>query len=77
VNLPAFGCGVQGLVFAPENDALATATGFLVRSSLQQWLGDEIQVDSVAVAAADSTLAITVSYQLRATLERRTVEMVR
>jgi uncharacterized protein len=70
VNLPDFGCGVEALVFAPENDALATATQFLVMGGLQRWLGDVIQVESVSAATDGPTLSITVAYRLRATRER-------
>lgn len=65
VNRPEFGCGVQLLVFQDENDALATATQFLVQGSLQRWLGDVIVVNAVAVQAVDTTFSITVQYTLR------------
>ena len=65
VNRPDFGCGLQLLVFAGENDALVTATQFLVQGSLQRWLGDLIVVNAVLVQAEDSTFAITVQYTLR------------
>lgn len=65
VNRPDFGCGVQLLVFAGENDALVTATQFLVQGSLQRWLGDLIVVNAVQVQAADTTFTITVQYTLR------------
>ena len=45
VNRPTFGGGLLELVFAPNSDALAAATQFLVQGALQQWLGDLIPVE--------------------------------
>src|ERR1044071_257410 len=67
VNRPNFGSGVMRLVFAPNSDQLATATQFLVQGSLQQWLGDLIQVDEVQVQNEDSTLFVRVQYTVRRT----------
>src|SRR5438552_9556382 len=67
VNRPSFGCGLLRLVFAPNSDELATATQLLVQGSLQQWLGDLIQVDDVQVEHVDATLAVTVRYIVRRT----------
>src|ERR671919_887790 len=72
VNRPEFGSGVMQLVFAPNSDALATTTEFLVQGALQQFLGDIIQVDETSVTANDSTLEVVVSYTVRAFGERRT-----
>ena len=57
---PDFGCGVMNLIFAPESDALVSATQFLVQGSLQRWLGDVIVVNAVVVQAVESTFSITV-----------------
>jgi phage baseplate assembly protein W len=62
VNRPTFGCGVLQLVFAPNSDELAAASQLLIQSSLQQWLGDLIAVQSVAVENIDATLNIVVQY---------------
>jgi hypothetical protein len=65
VNRPTFGSGVLQLVFAPDSDELATATEFLVRGALTQWLADVIEVYSVQVESVDSTLRVAVSYRVR------------
>ncbi len=65
VNRPTFGCGLLQMVFGPNSPEIATATQFLVQSSLQQWLGDLIQVSDVDVQSEDSTLRVTVLYALR------------
>ena len=74
VNRPTFGTGVMQLIFAPNSDALATATQFLVQGALQQWLGDLIQVEAVEVASEDATLTVTVQYVVRRTQQRQTVQ---
>jgi phage baseplate assembly protein W len=63
VNRPDFGCGLLQLVFLPNSEPLAIATQFTVKSALQKWLGDVIQVDEVAVTAEDSTLRVKVVYR--------------
>src|SRR6266403_3666855 len=72
VNRPTFGSGVMQLVFAPNSDALAAATQFLVQGALQQWLGDLIVVDSVEVESVDATLRVAISYVVRRTEARQT-----
>ncbi len=62
VNRPNFGCGINQLVFAPNSDALATATQVLVQGSLQQWLGEIIRTESVEIKNEDSILRVTVQY---------------
>jgi uncharacterized protein len=65
VMRPTFGCGLAQMVFAPNSDALASATQLTVQGSLQQWLGDLIQVQGVQVQADDAVLTVTVSYVVR------------
>jgi phage baseplate assembly protein W len=72
VNRPDFGSGLMQLVFQPNSVELAAATEFLVQSSLQQWLGDRILVESVTVDAEDSTLRVMVQYIVRRTDTRST-----
>jgi len=67
VNRPDFGSGLLQLVFTGASDELATATQFLVQGSLQQWLGDVIQVDSVEAQSEDGVLGVTVEYVVRRT----------
>jgi len=71
VNRPGFGSGLLQLVFAGNSDELATATQFMVQGALQQWLGEVIQLEDVAVASQDATLRVVVRYVVRRTQERR------
>jgi phage baseplate assembly protein W len=71
VNRPTFGSALLQLVFAPNNQALATALQSSLQGSLQQWLGDVIEVAGIDVSTEDSTLRLTVSYRWRVLNELR------
>jgi phage baseplate assembly protein W len=74
VALPNFGCGLLQLVFAPNSDALAAATQLLVQGSLQQWLGDVIQVERLLVTNSDSQLMVSLVYTRRDTGQQQQTE---
>jgi phage baseplate assembly protein W len=65
------------LVFAPNSDALASATQQLVQGALQQWLGDLIQVQSVDVQNEDATLRIQIQYIVRRTQQAQVAQFTR
>jgi hypothetical protein len=75
VNRAEFGCGLNQLLFEGNSVELATATQFLAQGSLQQWLGELIQVESVKVENIDSTLHVTVQYLDRNSGQRATAEL--
>lgn len=77
VNRPTFGSGLLQLVFAPNSPELAAATQFLVQGNLQQWLGDLIEVQSVAVDANDAKLQVQVQYLIRRTQQTQTAQFER
>jgi phage baseplate assembly protein W len=77
VNRPDFGSGLLQLVFAPNSDQLAATTQYLVQGSLQQYLGDLIQVDAVEVETEDSSLRVTVRYLVRRTQTLQTAEFTK
>jgi phage baseplate assembly protein W len=72
VNRPDFGSGLLQLVFAPNSPELAAALQFTVQASLQRWLGDLIDVQTLEVTSEDSTLRIVVQYVVQRTGEVRT-----
>ena len=72
VNRPTFGSGTAQLVFEPNSDILAAAQQQAIQAGLQQWLADLIRVQSVSVAAQDSTLQVTVVYTIIATQQQQT-----
>jgi hypothetical protein len=69
VMLPEFGCGLRDLVFDPNNEILAATTEFTVAKALQQWLGDEILVQSVDVTNEEGELQIEIVYVRRDQLQ--------
>lgn len=77
VNRPDFGSGLLRLVFAPNSDQLAATTQYLVQGSLQQFLGDLIQVDAVEVENEDAVLRVAVHYTVRRTQTSEVAEFTR
>jgi phage baseplate assembly protein W len=77
VNRPGFGSGLLQLVFAPASPEMAATTQFLVQASLQQWLGERVQIDDVAVSVDDATVTVTVVYTARGEDETRTATFAR
>ena len=71
INRPEFGCGVRGMLFAPNSDVSASLAQVSVHQALDRWLGSVITVDNITVAAVDSTLTISISYVLLARQQRR------
>jgi len=64
VNRPDFGCGLDRLVFAAAGDEMITVTQSMVQSELQRWLGDIIRVIAVDVQLRESTLTVTIDFQI-------------
>ncbi len=67
VNRPDFGCGLQQLVFAPVDPTIVGTAELQVRSGLQRWLGDVIELVDVGVELDGSAVRVGVRYRLRAT----------
>jgi uncharacterized protein len=67
VNRPEFGGGLRQLLFGPSDETLAAATELTVKSALQQWLADRIDVGDLSVTVSESTVTATVSYVVRRT----------
>lgn len=74
VNRPDFGSGIRQLAFSPLSDELASATQFLVRGALEQWLGHLIVVDDVTVTGDDGVLTVRIGFVVQRTGERRVEE---
>jgi phage baseplate assembly protein W len=75
VNHPDFGCGLFNLVFDPSNTILSAAMEFTVGAALTRWLGDQLLVDGVNVAAMDETITVEVAYISRKDLSRQAVRI--
>ena len=72
VNRPDFGCGLLQMVFAPNSPELAAAVQFTVQASLQQWLSDVVEIQSLEVTSEDSILRVELNYLVLRTAEQRT-----
>ena len=77
VNNPPFGSGVSLLVFAPNSDDLVVTTKTIVQSSLSDWLGELILVDSVDIHQEESMLVVVVKYRIRTTQSEKIDEFKR
>lgn len=75
VNVPEFGCGLFNLVFDPNNTVLAAAVEFTVGQALTRWLGDQLIVSHVDVAADQEVLTVEVAYIRSSDLARQTVRV--
>lgn len=72
VNRPDFGCGVLSLIFAPNSAELATAMEITIQASIEQWLGDLIDLQTLEVTSVDSSLHIVVQYFVQSSGEVQT-----
>lgn len=77
VNRPDFGCGLLQLAFAPNSDALAAAVQATVQGSLQQWLGELIEVEAVEIEHPDAQLKVSVQYIVRRDRDRQLATFTR
>jgi len=71
INRPDFGCGIRSMVFAPNSEATANLSQVIINQSLEKWLGTIIEVNDVQVNNIEETLEIKIIYTLRATQERK------
>lgn len=77
VNRPDFGSGILQLIFAPNSPELAATLQFTLQAAIQRWLGDVLDLQSLAVASVDSTLTIDVKYLVRRTQQQQTAAFTR
>ena len=67
VNRPEFGCGLLQILFGPSGPEEVIAMQYLVQQSLQNWLGELIDLRSAELDLRDEKLYVIVRY-----LERET-----
>jgi len=72
---PDFGCGLRRMLFSPNDPTTATLAQVTVYQALTRWLGTVIEVGAVEVAARESTLEVSISYLIKARLERRILNL--
>ena len=71
VNRPDFGSGLLQLVFSPNSPELAAAIQFTVKSGLQLWLGDLVEIHDVEAKSEDAVLSVLVIYSVLRTGEQK------
>ncbi|MBK6730911.1 MAG: GPW/gp25 family protein [Bacteroidetes bacterium] len=71
VNRPDFGCGIRRMVFAPNSEVNANLSQVIINQSLEKWLGTVIEVNEIQIKNIEERLEIKIVYLLRATQERR------
>jgi phage baseplate assembly protein W len=74
VNRPDFGSGLQRLIFGPNSPELAAALKFTLQGTLQRWLGDLIELQTLEVTSEDSTLSIFIQYVVRRTNQQQVAQ---
>lgn len=67
VMRPDFGCGLLDLVFTPNSPELASALELSVQASLQRWLGELIEVESLDVVSEENVVRVYLRYSVRTT----------
>ncbi|WP_375506028.1 hypothetical protein [uncultured Nostoc sp.] len=62
----------MSLIFAPNSVELATAMEITIQASIEQWLGDLIDLQSLEVTNVDADLYIVVEYVVQSSGEAQT-----
>lgn len=75
VNRPDFGAGLRRLVFAPSSQETATLLQATVFQSLDRWLGNLIQVESVEAAFENGRLDVVIVYTLKSRGDRQVLNL--
>lgn len=70
VNRPNFGAGLRELVFDTNSEALATATEFMIQSTIQRFLADIVVIEALEVSRDEGRLLVTLTYARRGEEER-------
>lgn len=71
VNRPDFGAGLLRLIFEPNSPEVAAALQYTIKSGLQAWLDDLIEIELLEVSSDESTIQVVLNYTIRATGEQR------
>lgn len=77
VNRPDFGSGLQRLIFGPNSPELAAALKFTLQATLQRWLGDLIELQTLDVTSEDSSLNIIIQYVVRRSNQQQVAQFTR
>ncbi len=75
VMRPDFGCGIQELVFAPNNTSTATLISVYIKEALLKWEPriEVLNVSAVPDKEEGNRLDINIKYRIRTTNTRRNI----
>jgi phage baseplate assembly protein W len=73
VNRPDFGGGMYQVIFAPNSLELEATIHVTLLASLQQHLGDLIDLESLDIDIQDETFLLSIVYRIIQTNDRHTV----
>jgi phage baseplate assembly protein W len=68
--LPAFGGGVNRLLFEGADINTAVLAQATLTQAIQKWLAGRVHLNSVSVTANDSTIEVVIVYQIPGSAER-------
>lgn len=71
VDRPAFGCGVQRLVFEGASPTSAATAEYTISINIRRYMTDIIILDAVRVTTDDTTLYVDILYTIVETMEER------
>jgi phage baseplate assembly protein W len=72
--LPAFGGGLQRLVFERNDDVSAGLSKALVSQALGNWLGTRVEVVSLDVRATEAKLTVDLRYRVLPSSDERRLQ---
>lgn len=75
VMRPDFGCGIQELVFAPNNTSTATLISVYIKEALLKWESriEVLNVSAVPDKEKGNRININIEYRIRTTNTRRNI----
>ncbi len=76
VNCPDFGSGLLEVIFEPNSPRLI-ADLQRIKSGLQHWMDDLIELEELDIGSQDAEVRILVRYRIRGELESRLHELKR
>lgn len=75
VHRPEFGAGLRRLIFAPLDETSASLVETTVFEALDRSLGSLLTMQQIEVAFSDTTVTVTVAYQLKALSGARSLRL--
>jgi phage baseplate assembly protein W len=65
LNHPTFGCGINQMMFERNDAETALSAKYLIQSSLQYWMGEDIEIKTVDIQSQDEVLSVIINYLIK------------